>query len=601
MSNLANPLYPNDYESIFEVERLLQSLRQAIPNIKPRFVAGGRGASFNHADLLTHTAIELVFQRYGSLALTEMLLDTEYSGNTDTRTNAELFEAVPNLLIGNGDEITRTPRVRIWGLEPKDQIGPDPLRVVTMTLDPTKIDYRSYWEHGVSTDICSAYAFNPSGKLISPKLTSRGRNVHPAELYLQLRMVKQLSSTGNCQRGCRQCHYTKFSSHLFFHAPDEFTQILDRTLEGLPEVEVLAVGDDEFLSKRVEKEQLDPLLLALEDHPTRGRLIYSMETVAQAAQNEEVLKRLKHAGFKTVILGIENHVEDVVRHAGKVKPGEDFQGFIEAAKNVHDLGFYTKTSFMVLYPTLKEEELETTVRGILDYIDHGISVILFPLVVSEKRTGFDPDRAPFNVSSMSYQLPGGGDTIDLNHIILPQDETLKAFAEDAVLETVNELEQIKAEYRFGEIYPDQLEALAFMRSIVKRWKDTPAKRVEDKTIDDLYRKVEDSIEKLAYKSRIQLTVRDAVLAKDYEQVQELIKTDETTLPEIVFALRRYVDFGHETEITSSANLYTNLLDQYGGQTKDGNMLDSLTFRAEHSNTEVNSACHTAVQKYCSIE
>jgi hypothetical protein len=98
-----------------------------------------------------------------------------------------------------------------------------------------------------------------------------------------------------------------------------------------------------------------------------------------------------------------------------------------------------------------------------------------------------------------------------------------------------------------------------------------------------------------------LTVRDAVLAKDYEQVQELIKTDETTLPEIVFALRRYVDFGHETEITSSANLYTNLLDQYGGQTKDGNMLDSLTFRAEHSNTEVNSACHTAVQKYCSIE
>lgn len=375
MCNLANPLGGEDYDSVFAVYRLLECANGG----RPRFAAGGRGAGFNVETLLTNTPLEIIFQRHGSVAFGEMIFDSDYRGPRDTRSNSELFGNIPGIVIKGCSKGTieegkyGTASRRTVARRTDRKIEGASYRVVDATLDPSMIDYRMWWRNNISTDICAPYSFN------SPKSLANGAKtrteVHPADLYYQLRMVKLMSSTGSCMRRCKHCHYTSFSSFYYIQPAEVFMRTYDRLMESLPQTEIVCFDDDDFMAERIKQGQLDNFLEALKKHKTRGKVVYTIETVAQEAQDGEALQRLKEAGFRTIILGIENHAEVAVRHTNKLRSHESFEDFIATPKRLVDRGFYTRTSFMVVYPTLKEEEFVTTARGLVDYIDRGVSVI----------------------------------------------------------------------------------------------------------------------------------------------------------------------------------------------------------------------------------
>lgn len=132
---------------------------------------------------------------------------------------------------------------------------------------------------------------------------------------------------------------------------------------------------------------------------------------------------------------------------------------------------------------------------------------------------------------------------------------------------------------------------------MKQWRATKGRAVSDDVIDELDGTVESSIRKMAYRSRIQLAVRSAIIRGNAGDVCTLIEADQKSMPVVVDALRRHIDFGHAEEIGNSASIYRALLARYDGSVKNQNMLDSLQFRAYHPDREVSMPCRAAVDAF----
>ena len=600
ISFASNFLGKEGLDSIFDIHEKITSART--DGLVPRVVAGGMGASHSRDVYLRHTPVDVVIGRYGGLSFADMIFASHYSGPGDTRTNFALFQHIPNLHIAVNDE----DRTSVHSTREEPYLLYE-RRVLANRHDVSLVPYQKYWKDNNAIDVCSAdclniptdYEATAVGRVISkpeeasspPRLqrraTSRSEkasaSLHPSNYIHKPRTVKVMTTYGNCLRACEHCVLGAFGIPSFANPVQDVIAQFNHALEVYPEIQMFVIDDDDFLLSRKRDDTLDLISALQRNGPTKGKTFH-VET-APVEVDRDIMRALYRAGFRGILLGLESPIERIVRDIGKIKPVNSFQKYVEAPRTAYECGFYTRISTIPFYPIVTEEELVETILALVEFIDYGISVSVFPMV--QALPGINMvKRNRHRISTSQYRIPrihhkpgGAAPTVHLLHEILPDDPVVEELAMTSCTIARSDLEALLARHGVVGDYPMSLGVLAFLRSIVRSWHKIEKRSTPTATLKDVAEQVDVTIELVRRTHFAQLALQQAVYALNggNSMAHGIIEASlrDGTLSFVLDGLRSFLDFGNNDEVAGAAQLLAGVLD---GTRQNVDLLrDSLSY------------------------
>jgi hypothetical protein len=568
VSFVSNFLGEGELNAVYHLSAMLDALRTK-DGLSPRLVGGGMGVFFSRNVYLQHTPVRIVIGRYGEPSFGDMIFSSDYSGPRDSRDDVTLFGHIPNL---------HFPVCKEGGLEMlSTQIQPlsrSERRVLANTFDFRMIPYHEkYWSTGVAISVCSPDDLNISMDLVlsesaaddastcdEPRewisIRSTDYPLHPANYLLRPKAVKVMTVFGNCPRGCKYCQFTQFDEHIFFLSPQEVVNQFNRSVQAFPDVHLLLVDDDDFLLRKDHCWNVVEMLR--QNRPTRDKVFY-LEATPMGVE-PSILQAMYQVGFRGILLGLESPIERIVRHIGKLGPQHDFESFIQAPRMTYDAGFFTRVTSIPFYPIITEPELVKTLQELVGLINYGISVTVFPLVRALPGTAFARTRE-HDLMMAEYQVPNGhGKTIELPDYVLPDDPVVRQLSLQSSKGTAAQLQSMLQRHSIVGDYPMPLGVLAFFRSIVQVWRNTPHRSVSDGALDSLRDHIDTTAARLARRHFSQLDVQQSiqdVLSGDGRVALARLDRqlgDEETRAFVLQGLRMFLDFGNEQEAVGALQI-----------------------------------------------
>ncbi len=464
------------FACVFEIMDFLKKLnckRQEanLPPINPKLIGGGMGRSYFNHEFLRKTPIEIIVRRFGFIALTRMLFETE---NIPGKTNFELFRGIKNICIRNnngspGDEreIYETPAV---------EESPVAIAVEGYSFNPANIPSGEYHRLGIRTDICPTEVINGDGLRIKAQHAMEvSTGVFPFDILHQLGMVVVQSYIGACARGCKGCIYGLWTGSRIPFTAQRVIEQLHEVLRIYPDTRGVGYIDDDFLYKP--QELLLQLLAKLStERITRQLAIYIETAPISFSKKEEMLLRLRDAGIKSLVFGVENYViRHVLEELGKLPreaSGDVFKTFFDIPRKAALLGLSTRVTLITFWPTLNEVELFRTIASYIDLINAGIDIAIFPYF--ELRLGSPiADIRPAGSQYKSHYFVDNatGKTIkfSLGDKVEPSNPHVRKIARDSLDGTGNIIDAIVNNHGLGRDYHPQVTALAFIKSVLLQW------------------------------------------------------------------------------------------------------------------------------------
>lgn len=450
-------------DEIIAIQTIYRYIQEMGDEFRPRFLGGGMGMFFNHEFYLKYTPIEMILNKNGGITLVDMILSTDFRGPTDKRHNAALFGDLPNLLIWRDDkkDILYTPTIPYKRWERK---------VMANRIFYPKVDIRKYWRDDISIGVCVTDDLNVVSraeyKLRTNITSSNGLSVWN---YIERpRSLKIMTIFGNCPRGCKFCQYTNYDTHPYFLSPKEVSLHIKEIIQTFPELEMFIVEDDDFALFDKHARSLADELISM--HQVLGGRVFSVEA-APVSVSPDLLRMLHKAGFRAILLGVESPVEHVVRHTGKIKEDQDFDEFWKSPFVSYDSGYFTRATVIVFYPTISERDLPVIINGILDMIEYGVNVVVFPMVKALPGT-YMAVHAKF-IDKYEYKHKFGNNelSVDIPEYVLPENELIRRIARKSLKYAHIEIDAIIRKHSISGDYPSVLNVAGFIRGIVRAWRE----------------------------------------------------------------------------------------------------------------------------------
>jgi len=587
VSFASNFLGERELDTVFYLSDLLDQFQD--DGLNPRLVGGGMGVYFSRGLYLRYTPIEIVIGRYGEPSFGDMIFSSDFCGPRDERDNVALFGHIPNLYIA----VYHKGRVIDICSAKKRSLLRSERRVLANAFDFRMVPYsEKYWSPGVAMAICSPDDLNISVQLVYSETRSAtqysgdyvshsrvclGRSepsasswisirstefpLHPANYLYKPKAAKVMTTFGNCPRGCKFCQLTQFDEHIFFLSASETIDLFNRLMQAHPDVHLILIDDDDFLLRG--RYCLDLIEYLKTNAPTCGKVFY-IETVPMGI-TPSILCALREVGFRAVLMGIESPVEKIARDCGKLGPQDSFEQFITAPYIAHDAGYFTRVTAIPFYPTVAENDLPEIVRRLVDYIEYGISVSVFPLVQALPGAEIVASKRHDFVTS-HYVFSGTDRLVELPEYVLPDDPIIRDLAFQSMRGTAGHLDAMLRQYRIVGDYPSSIGVLAFFRSIVETWSRMRARSISDETLNGLRNQISATADKLARKHFIQRDVQQAVY--DLNAGNRIAGNritrwlDDSNVGFALAGLRMLMDFGTAEEVIGAAKL-TRQLAQMG--------------------------------------
>ena len=407
-----NVLYPP-----FDSLKLIHEVYKVSP--QSLFLVGGQGASFNYKTIFDNAPVDVIVSAYGEFPMLDMIVD--YNKNL----NNEQFTNIPGLFIKlSFDNLINTKQIK--------QITYNDLRVVSLSLDFSKIPYNKYWN-----EVAQVYS---------------SRHLKVMKANDSKRTIRLYTET-HCPMKCDFCSSTNFLDvaiggvqKVRFLDANDIVLLITRALKEHPTTQAFYFNDDEFLLNK--KRIFDLCDILKSNTQFKGLKFICMARVDNI--NEEILLNLKEAGFIIISFGIESFSSRVLNDMDKKLHSAHTKDMGQIAKEAVELtlkaGITPRINFILFYPTITEEDLKITIDCATELIVKGAPptyytfVELFPgarIMEKNYKDGWLYEN----------QLLPDGSTIEIPTKVLPLDLRIRKICQTAL--DIHDEEVLKIKYKYN--------------------------------------------------------------------------------------------------------------------------------------------------------
>ncbi|GEM_PF-5634885 len=521
-------------------------------NYHPRFIGGGPGVVFSQKEYFEYTPIEMIVGKNGGISLVDLVLSSDYTGPYDQRPNKLLFGNIPNLsILDNKGKVYNTTKV-LYNMFEK--------RIMANRIDYKNIDIRKYWNNDIELGVCvpDDLNINLDGDYNSVFKDERKKffnnDLHPSNYLRRPRSVKIMTTFGNCPRGCKFCQYTNFDANPYFLKKEEILREIDSLITNFPDIEMFILEDDNFGLSR--KHMTDFISVVNDNKNLINGRIFTAE-IAPPEIDRSMLYSLHRSGFKGLLFGIENSVESVVRDSGKLHQGESFRKFMKIPYDSFDVGILTRVTYILFYPSIGERELCESIKGVLDFLDYGIRVAIFPLVKALPGTYFTKYK-PYNIyyKTITASIGGYRKHIDIPTEIMPKDPVIQMLAYHSQRDTAAEIEKIIKQNKIVGDYHQGINVLGFLFSVINHWFKIKERVIDNSELNHLLVRLETVKKKLIKRNTIGWDVRNAVRYLQPKLLDKYINSDDMKC--MLGYVKILTDFGENRELLNVLRILNTL-------------------------------------------
>lgn len=351
---------PNDIQMIFDAHQLQPQALQ---------IAGGQGASFNH-QLFQKTPVNIVARGTGEAQLESIIKDKPIESIAGLYVNGQ---PTPNL---NGTNFTE----------------------ISMNIDFSMIPYERYWGE-------------MSGRYDLKAMKNEG----------MLRTVRLMTSN-YCPMGCSFCSSTNFLNDAAGSrqkikqlTPPEILYLMKNAVESHPETEAFYFNDDDFL---ISRQRADEFCSMMENMDYNLMCMGRVDDV-----DKNLLKKMKHAGFKIIFYGVETFSGSLARDVKKSRNGYEKI----ARKSIEytlDAGITPQMALILFLPTTTQKDLEVTIDNAVDLVGQGARVTVLPYV--EAYSGATIVKNGHKVRNLGFKA--GGEEFAIPYFVSPDNPDIENLA-----------------------------------------------------------------------------------------------------------------------------------------------------------------------------
>lgn len=535
----SNFLGPTEINSLYYVYDEIHKIDQ---KYHPRFIGGGPGMLFYKDFILKNTPIEIVLDKNGGETIVDMVLSTDYSGPYDESDNWSLFKRLPNLNIVNGGNIHSTKRLPYTDIERK---------VMANRIFYKRFDVKKYWKRDLELDVCVPDDLNVELEDENRSTISASEDLHLENYIHKLKGVKLMTTFGNCNRGCKFCQYTSYGVKPYFLNPREITAQITSIIKYFPRVELFILEDDNL---GLSKKHMEDVISSLKENKDiiAGR-IFMAETVAINI-DAKILRQLHRYGFREILFGIESTVEHIVRDSGKLHNGESFDQFIKTPYVAYNQGLSTRITSILFYPTISEHEIAKAINGLLDFMNYGIRVAVFPLVKALPGTFFLKHHV-FEISKTKYIFKGNGRKVvfEVPQNVLPVDKTALELSLIPPEYIEMEIKKTIEENQITSDYHPSLNVICYFKAVTNVWKKLKNRTTPDFEIEQIDYNIDIIKRQIVKRNFIGQAVKEAVLHGNIDYIGMYLR-NEDNFKWINKYLKTMIDFGNKQEVFKAIRL-----------------------------------------------
>ena len=430
----------NDLKIIFQSHKLQKKALQ---------IAGGQGATFNYNTILENTPINIIVKGFGEESLSKIITESMNSSKPDNNSKIDLkndpkkYETIQGIYIKdkNNNIISNTLTEMCF----------EKFRDISLSIDFEKIPYEKYWNN-----ITKRY---DEKHLKITKNQGMGKTV-------------RLITSNYCPLGCSFCSSTNFlktengTKHRFISLePTDIITLLNNAIRTHPNLEAIYFNDDNFLLNKSRTIELCDLLennIELHDKKNISKRKYSdinMMCMGRVDNvDDNILKKMKQAGFKIIFYGVETFSSNLAIKIKKTRNNNYEKIAHDAILSTINAGITPQISLMLFMPESKESDIEITINNSVDLMEKGAIITVFPYI--EAYTGCDMIKkhkstySDFIINNKKFHI---------SNILLPDSKKILDLAKKSIInkEILNET------YKniFGENIPQPIDTLNLFKAI----------------------------------------------------------------------------------------------------------------------------------------
>jgi len=335
-------------------------------------VLGGEGAAFDHTRFLKeHNIPAAIIRGFGSKVMLDMAVGFkdkhpgEYMGNHIYN----LFRRIPNLYLQDFNGTVIPTRL-------VERFTEKYIRAVSRIVDYAKVPYERYWDSDLA---------------VRPKVDF----LMTEEEQLFYRDTIRIVTKSHCNYNCRFCSYCHFltaaisgSYQPVLSLPaGDVRVMMRRILKAYPAFArdgLIFINDDDFIGPETEK-----MLDFFEKGYGKDEDIAYFGFTRVDKVNDRLLKRLRKAGFRKLLYGIETFSERLLdemrkRYKSALSP---VQLVRQVIKSTLKAGIVPVMTFMLFYPTATLSDVKVTIDETVELVALGAVPNVYPY--AEARAGAD--------------------------------------------------------------------------------------------------------------------------------------------------------------------------------------------------------------------
>ncbi|HSV43243.1 MAG TPA: radical SAM protein, partial [Candidatus Bathyarchaeia archaeon] len=367
-------------------------------------IVGGEGAVFNMGSLFAKgTPFNVLFKGMGEFSLIDLIMAQHQKGREILSDNEEL-DRIRSIAWRDSNGILRESQLY-------KRFTNDDYRAVSLYFDTSIVPYERYWEY-------------------MKNLFEHGRYYLNGLDMARIQTVR-LVTESHCPAGCTFCSATHFldtavSSRqpVLSLSADEIVQVLRNIKKYHPETKRIYFNDDNFMINKKRVSRFCELVV----QEFSGKAFSFMGLGRIDGVDEDLLKKMKDAGFIQLNYGIEHFSERVLADMHKrVRIDEQIKNLDLTLQ----AGIIPLINLIPFYPTATIEDIVTTIEITVDFMNKGAIVNCW---------AFTSALQGATVSTMGYELSEDGKSL------LPVDARTRKVALQTMEQVPSIRQRIKAQY-----------------------------------------------------------------------------------------------------------------------------------------------------------
>lgn len=371
-------------------------------------IAGGIQATFSPETFFEYADVDLVVLGEGERPVLNLLRRLP----ADPRVNfTDVVQDIPGLVLRKNGSICRT------GFNP--QLSFEEFNEVTMHFDFSQVPYQRYWYNNYKQ-----YTYH-----------------EPNEVEIK---TIRIFTSNYCPFRCTFCSSSFFldraggldnskkRSKVIYLTPDNTVNLIIRLSQHWPEVRTVIFDDDAYTLQIKHVNEVCRKIIDAKENGLIPRALTFICTSRVDHLNQsaalEMLRLMKRAGFRMIMLGVESFSEQVLRDLNKRITVEQIW---TAMHRVLDAGIQPLIYIIPFTPTITLDALVDTIRQSLAALTIGVEVSMNSYIWALPGTPIY-ESSNYEVKYQEIFIKGAGKVIRKPHFIIPEDPEVRSLAEQFI-------------------------------------------------------------------------------------------------------------------------------------------------------------------------